>query len=359
MKVIYNSLFSALLLILVGCGSPTDKTPIDKNPPISVSVSSVATESNSPFLSASGKIEAVNSVSLSTRIMGFVDKIHIKVGEKVKKGQLLVSINNTDLSAKRAQTNAGIAEAQAAFSSAEKDYQRFKNLFEQNSATQKELDDQRARYEMAKARLQGAQEMRNEVQSQFAYVDLRAPFDGIITNKFIDQGDMANPGAPLVSLEGAGSFIVLAAVPEGEIAKIKSGTEVQVNVKSLSNDLRGKVTEISGSANNSGGQYLVKVVLDTIDSGLRSGMYATVRFPVERTTKSEGILVPKEALVTRGELTGIYTVGQNNTAILRWLRLGRSYGDRVEVLSGLAADEKYIVTADSKLYNGAALIIKD
>jgi RND family efflux transporter MFP subunit len=291
-------------------------------------------------------------------MMGFVDKVHVNVGQKVTKGQLLVSINNSDLSAKQAQTSAGITEAQAAFNNAEKDYQRFQNLFAENSASQKELDDQRARYEMAKARLEGAKQMKNEVQSQFAYVNLRAPFNGVVTSKNIEAGDMANPGMPLVSVEGPGNFEVTASVPESEISKIKSGTAVQVIVKSFDKTLPGTVTEVSTSAKNTGGQYLVKVVLDKTEVDILSGMYATVQFPIEKKTDVSMVLVPQQAIVKRGQLTGIYTVSQSNTAMLRWLRLGRTFGDNVEVLSGLAADENYIVSAEGKLYNGANITIK-
>ena len=76
-----------------------------------------------------------------------------------------------------------------------------------------------------------------------------------------------------------------------------------------------------------------------------------------KTTKSDKILVPESALVTQGQLTGIYTVS-NNVAILRWIRTGKSFGNQVEVLSGLSADEKYIVSAEGKLYNGAKVSIK-
>ena len=358
MKFLYTSLLFLAVLSVTSCGGSSKEKSIDQTPAVAVTVSSAGAESNPPFLTASGKIEAVNSASLSTRMMGFVNKVHVNVGQKVTKGQLLISINNADLSAKKAQTTAGITEAQAAFNNAEKDYDRFQNLFKKNSASQKELDDQRARYEMAKARLEGARQMKSEVESQFAYVDLRAPFNGVITNKYIDEGDMANPGMPLISVEGPGSFEVTASVPEREISKIESGTDVLVSVKSLDVQIPGTITEVSTSARNTGGQYLVKVVLDKTDSGILSGMYATVQFPVETSSNAMVLLVPKEAIVQRGELSGIYTVSQNNTAILRWLRLGRTFGDKVEVLSGLSAEEKYIVNADSKLFNGVKLIIK-
>src|SRR5690554_6397480 len=358
MKLIYTSILFSAVLAFTSCGNSSEEKNFDQTPPVSVTVSSVAAENNSPFLTASGKIEAANSATLSTRMMGFVDKVHVNVGQNVTKGELLVSINNSDLSAKQAQTSAGISEAQAAFNNAEKDYQRFQNLFAENSASQKELDDQRARYEMAKARLEGAKQMRNEVQSQFAYVNLRAPFSGIVTNKFIEAGDMANPGMPLVSVEGPGNFEVTASVPESEISKIKSGTEVQVIVKSSDKILPGTVTEVSSSASNTGGQFLVKVILDKTDASILSGMYATVQFPIEKTTDITAVLVPEEALVKRGQLTGIYTVSQSTAAILRLLRVGRTFGDNVEILSGLSSDENYIISSESKLYNGAKLTIK-
>ncbi len=209
MKLIYTILLFLGVLSLSSCGNSSEEKNTDKTPAVPVTLSSAAAENNTPFLTASGKIEAANSATLSTRMMGFVDKVHVNVGEKVTKGQLLVSINNSDLSAKQAQTSAGITEAQAAFNNAEKDYKRFQNLFAENSASQKELDDQRARFEMAKARLEGAKQMKNEVQSQFAYVNLRAPFNGVVTNKFIEAGDMANPGIPLISIEGPGNFEVV------------------------------------------------------------------------------------------------------------------------------------------------------
>ena len=358
MKKTYILILFSAVLSFTACNNPSKEKQIDQTPAVAVTVSSVAAENNTPYLTASGKIEAANSATLSTRMMGFVDKVHVNVGQKVTKGQLLVSINNADLSAKQAQTTAGITEAQAAYNNAEKDYKRFQNLFAESSASQKELDDQLARFEMSKARLEGAKQMRNEVQSQFAYVNLRAPFNGVITDKFIEAGDMANPGVPLISVEGPGNFEVTASVPESEISKIKSGTEVEVTVKSLEKSLPGTVTEVSSSAKNTGGQYLVKVILDKTDVNILSGMYATVQFPVEKKTDGTAILVPTESLVKRGQLTGIYTVSQSNTAILRWLRVGRTFGEQVEVLSGLAPDEQYIVASEGKLYNGAKLTIK-
>jgi|TARA_R100000479_G_scaffold28896_1_gene11335 RND family efflux transporter MFP subunit len=357
-KYSYIITMAIISIVMVSCGNDTNQKVADNSPTVKVQVNKVSESNNSPFLSVSGKIQSVNNADLSTRMMGFVKKIPVTVGDKVNKGQLLVSINNADLQAKSAQVNASITEATAAFNNAQKDYNRFQNLFADNSASQKELDDMTARYEMAKARLEAAKQMKNEVNSQYAYTNITAPFSGVVTAKTVEEGDMANPGQPLISIETPGNFEVIAMVPETEISQIKNGVEVDVMVKSIQKSIKGNVSEISTSAKNTGGQYLVKIALDKTDTPILSGMFASVQFPVEKKAATEMVLIPEEAIVNNGQLSGVYTVSQNNTAILRWLRLGRTFGNQVEVLSGLSADEDYIVSADGKLYNGVKISIQ-
>ena len=354
------AILSISAVLLTSCGGDK-KEPIKPEPAIAVKVSGVSQNDNSPFVTASGKIEAENSANLSTRLMGYVTKIHVKVGQKVGAGQLLVSINNTDLQAKKAQVDASILQASAGYNNAKKDYDRFVNLYKQQSDSQKELDDITARYEMAKAGLEGARQMRNEVMAQFSYSNIKAPFSGVVTNTFVKEGDMANPGMPLVSVEGASRLQVTAMVSENDIASIKKGMPVKVLVKSSNSTLNGKVSEVSMSATNTGGQYLVKVDLDKTDSTVLSGMFVNVQFPVENKTQAvqtDRVLVPESALVRQGQLTGIYTIGTGNVAILRWLRIGKTFGNQVEVLSGLSASEQYIVSSEGKLYNGATVNIQ-
>ena len=347
-----------LILIIWSCGDKETKGPQANKLVIPVTVRMVGEIDGPNMISASGKIEAVKSANLSTRIMGRVDKIHVRMGDKVTKGQLLLSINNTELSAKLAQVNAGIAEATAAYNNSEKDLKRFTALFDENSASQKELDDITANFNMAKARLEGARQMKNEVNAQFTYSNITAPFNGIVTSKNVEAGNMANPGTPLISIETPGHYEVMAMIPETEISEIETRSTVDVLVKSINQTLKGKVKEVSTSAKNTGGQYLVKIALDKTETKILSGMFTTVQFPVERKATSSMVLIPSEAIITKGQLSGIYTISQSNTAILRWLRIGRTFGDQVEVLSGLNADEAYIVSADGKLYNGAKISIK-
>jgi RND family efflux transporter MFP subunit len=343
-------------LATYSCGDSSKE--VDKQTAtINVKVDTTSPSTESSYLSASGTIVTDQHADISTRMMGYVTNVHVKVGDKVTKGQLLISINNNDLLAKEAQVKAGIIQAKAGLKNAEKDYNRFKTLFSQNSASQKELDDMTTRYEVAKAQLEAAQQMQNEVNAHLSYSNIRAPFSGTITGKYVNNGDMANPGMPLVSLEAPGKFVATAMIPESEISKIVKGTAVKVTVKSTGDQLTGKVSEVSNSARLTGGQYIVKINLDPTTAKLYSGMFVNTLFPIE-STEFKTVSIPKSILVKRGELTGIYTVSQSNTAILRWVRIGKTIGEDVEILSGLKQGETYIISAEGHLYNGAKIAIK-
>lgn len=359
-KSIYKLLAIGLILGVFSCGESKKEISADNSKKIEVKVATVtANKTNAPLV-VSGTIEAENSAQLSTRIMGHVERIAVKVGDKVNKGQVLMVINNSDLQAKRAQVSAGITEAKAALNIAEKDFNRYTNLFNQNSASQKELDDVTANYQMAKARLESAQQMKIEINAQFAYTNMKAPFNGVLTAKFIDEGALANPGMPLLAIESPNNFEVIARVPESTISYISKDEKVSVIVSSIDATIEGTVTEVSTSSEHSGGQFLIKIGLNASNEQLRSGMFASVQFPdtmVNSSNIGETIMIPVEAIITNGQLSGVYTVSQQQTAVLRWLRLGKTFGDQVEVLSGLTQNESYILSSDEKLYNGAKLNI--
>ncbi|MFH4967189.1 efflux RND transporter periplasmic adaptor subunit [Gaetbulibacter sp. M240] len=354
MKKIYVTLALSVALLLGSCGNKNNETSNDEAA-IAVEVNQTTENQTNALLSVSGKIQSSNSADLSTRMMGYINKVYVNVGDQVKKGQMLVSVNSVDLMAQKAQVDAAIVQATVAFNNAEKDYKRFKNLFADNSASQKEMDDISANYEIAKAQLEAAKQKKNEVNAQLAYTNITAPFSGTITTKYIEVGDMANPGMPLISIEVQDDYEVMAMVPESEISQVEKGTPVDVLVKSINRTVKGKVQEVSTSAKNTGGQFLVKIALEKTDAPILSGMFTTVQFPITQKSDTQMVLVPVDAIIHDGQLSGIYTVSQSNTAILRWLRLGRIFGDQVEVLSGLKADEIYIVSADGKIYNGAKI----
>ena len=359
-KHIYLSL--VLGLSILGSCSSDSKQVADNTQPVRVTVSNTATTDALGYAGASGKLVAKNSVNVSTRMMGYITMLRADVGDFVSAGQSLVSINNTDIQAKGGQAQAQIGQAQANYNIAAKDYQRFQNLYNSQSASQKELDDMRARYEMAKASLDGARMMKNEVNSQYRYTNVTAPISGVVTAKYASQGDMANPGMPILTIESSGNLLAQVLVSEQDITLIKSGMPVKVLMKSTNKEVAGQVSEVSLSATNTGGQYVVKISVPQSREYL-PGMYVNVQFPFKRSGSvnqdfQESVTVPKSALVENGQLTGIYTVSSSNTALLRWVKTGKVVGDQVEILSGLTAKEPYIVSANGKLFNGAKVTTK-
>ena len=351
MKTINYLSILLILLTTFSCGSD-EQHNIAETKTVPVKVAKATSQNIGNTITASGTIEASNSTNLSTRMMGFVTNLPVKVGQKVNKGQLLISINNADLNAKKAQVEASITQAKSALENAEKDYNRFKALFEKNSASQKELDDMTTRFEMAKANYEAANQMKKEVLAQYAYSNITAPFDGVVTNTFIKEGDMANPGMPLVAIEGAKNFEATVMVSESDIAKIKQDSKASITIKSLDKTFNGKVTEISKSAKNTAGQFIVKVMLDNTSEDVYPGMFVNVNFSGSSESQS-GVTMAESSIIRNGQLSGVYVVSAEKVAILRWLRLGKSSEGQVEVLSGLIAGETYITSADGKIYNGA------
>lgn len=357
-------LFAAIGLLMLSACSSNEKedTKAGTDTAILVTVSQPAADSKQG-LTVSGQVEASQTANISTRVMGYITRINVKVGDRVNKGQPLVTISNDDILAKRAQTDAMIAQAEAAFKSAQKDYDRFSALYKQQSASAKELDNITLQYQSAKAGLEAAKQQRNEVNAMLSYTNLTAPFSGSVTQRMMDAGSMANPGTPLLTIEQSGSYQVSASVPESEISLIKENTPVTINIDAIHKSIKGTIAQIAQSSQSSGGQYMIKVnVPDNEKQGLFAGMYANVNIPVADTIKttntSEQVMVPISAIEYKDQLTGLYTIGSNHTALLRWVRLGRTIGNQVEVLSGLAANEQFIVSAEGRLYNGVAVKVK-
>lgn len=347
-------LISALLL---SCNKTATTTEAEITP-VKVKVKKVDLGTEAKSVQVSGKIQATKNADLGTRMMGFVDKVLVKLGEKVSKGQLLMIINSDDLKAKEAQIESKINASEVAYKNAENDLKRFQNLFKKKSASQKELENIEAQFHLAKANYEAALEMKNEIKAQLSYTHILAPFSGVITSSKAKEGTLVHPGQPIISVENQEAFEVMAAIPENQITSIDKAQEVDLYVKSIQKTYKGKITELSTSAKNSGGQYLVKIQLQNADKDIRSGMFVNASISAFSKKTTHKVEVPTSAIIQKGQLKGIYTISQSGTAILRWLRLGEENKGQVEVLSGLSEGEQFIVSAEGKLFNGVHITIK-
>jgi RND family efflux transporter MFP subunit len=272
-----------------------------------------------------------------------------------------VTISNNEILAKRAQAQAMVNEAEAALIDAQKDYERITELHNQQSASLKELENARLHYNSLKAKTDAARQMKNEAEAMLAYTNLTAPFSGVVTQRYNDVGSMANPGMPILAIEQPGRFEVVTSVSESDVANVKEGANATISIKSSGKLINGKVSAVSPSSQMSGGQYQVKVdINDDAKNDVYSGMYVNVAIASSGKGAEEGnVLVPASAIVSKDQLSGLYTVSESQTALLRWVKVGRTVGDQVEILSGLSPEEKFILKAEGKLFNGTPLSVNE
>lgn len=343
---------------LFACSS-SEKEAVGNEQSVLVDVATPSSD-NITGVQVSGEIVAGQTAMISTRVMGYITSIKVKAGDQVKQGQLLATIANDDMLAKKAQVEASVAEATAAAAVAAKDLERFTQLYNSQSASVKELENVKLNNQSVHSKLEAARQMRNEVNAMLAYTQIKAPFTGVITKKFVEAGSMANPGMPIMALEQVKSFQALVSVPESDVMSIVLNEKAIITVKTTGATFTGAIAELSPSSQFSGGQYLAKISIpDKEAENLKAGMYVNVFIPRngKEEVSSATLTIPLESVIKKEDLTGVYVVGANNLASLRWIRLGKTSGDRVEVLSGLMKSESFVVKAEGRVFNGAKVSV--
>jgi len=343
----------ALMLATAGCGGG-DTPDAARGQEVQVRTATAQVATVPRTITATGSLAAEKSITVSTRMMGWVKRIHVSEGQAVAAGDSLLSIDDTDLLAKRAQAEAAIVEARAVLANAQKTAERFERLRAEKSVSQAQLDDVLTGRDRAIAGVRMAEAGLREVEVHLSYLDITAPTDGVVARKMVEEGDMANPGAPLLVLEQTGRMKAVAHVGEKDVSRIAAGDIVTIDVSSLDGAVfEAPLTKVIPAANPGSRTYDVEALLDNADGRLRSGMFARMTLTVG---ERESVFVTAEAVVRRGQLTGVWTMDANGVAGLRWLRLGHEYGADVEVLAGLDGGETLIVSADRPLAEGDRVV---
>lgn len=352
-----NYIYKSALVILsavylTSCGTEAKQQSAGElSTPVQVKVATVSTEGVDNASSYSAEIKSTSITQLSTKLMGRIYQFNYEAGDVVKKGGVIARIESAGIESAKARVHAQVEMAEVGLKNAEKDYNRITKLHELGSATDKELDDITTHYLSAKAGLESAQKAEEEVNANLSYTVIKAPFNGVITRKYMTQGDMASPGMPVVEFASSDQFKALASIPESEIDLFEVGEEAQLYVGAVQKTIQGKVKRVVPSGKYNGGQFQVEFDIQPTE-GITNGMYAKVATANGQTDK---ILVPQSAILYKGQLTGVYLVNLQGEASLTWVRLGNTYEDKVEVLSGVQSGDKVIVTLMDQLHDGKAV----
>ena len=350
-KNIAKGLLFCLAFILISCGDSQSEGERHSGDPVQLKVHTVAISSLAEGKIYTGTIEASEKVEISTRLSGWIASIKVREGNRVQQGEVLATLQSSDIRARQSQAEAMVSEARAQLTNVQLNHQRIEKLFAGKAATRKEMDDIVSALRQAEARHQAAVEQKKEADVQLAYTRLVAPFSGIVSGKFADRGDLAKPGQPILMLENTDKMKVVVKVPESDIAELQTGSPVRVYpwATASARSLSGTIEKISPAGNPRSRQFDVTVVIAGQHPDLKSGMFARVGIGSQSAAT---LMVPARAIFRRGQLQGVFTIDNEQKAHLRWIRTGKRLNERVEVLSGLNAGDLIALTAQEVLFDG-------
>ena len=336
---------ATLFLSLAGC-KPHDQTAATQIKTVNGQIIVLSLTDIPVADAAPGEIIAEQQVQVASRLMGYIRDISVHEGETVKVGQLLFSIDPTDIKGQVDQARAGLAQAEAALNDAKADYERFSNLYKEESIPKAQYDKIKLQYNIAQSQASAAQAGLNTAESQLHYAEVRSPIDGVVTQKMANKGDLAAPGRPVLVVENPAKLTVQTSVSDETYSHLQMGGSATVEVGGET--LPGKIVRLVSAADTMSHTHLVKLDVPGI-KGFSSGTFARVRFTVG---SRKGISVPKSALLERAGITGVFVVDGDGTAHYRMVRTGSVQDGVIGIEAGLNPGDKVVVSNTSDINSG-------
>ena len=400
MKRIINLVLIGLVAVgMAACGKKEEPVPEKIRTVRGAKVETMQTSSVEEVYEAVGTVRSKAASVLSSRITGQILAVHVREGDRVQAGQLLIEIDNRQAVAQVQKAQAGMREAQEMLEEVERNIQaaeaakvaadanktlatstfnRYKTLLERHSVSPQEFEEAQARYraaiaeadrveetrrailakkEQVLARMEQARAEVNQSNLSVGYAQIASPIEGLVTAKPAEVGAMATPGLPLLTVEDDTHYRLEAAVEESQIGKIRYGTPVRVRIDALGPmEWLGRVAELGSAADPSSRSSIVKVDLPQKGDRargrqiLRSGLFGKALFSIGQR---QVLTLPEKAVMRRGQLQEIYVLDSENIARLRLIQTGKQYDPRVEILAGLREGERVVVEGVEGVTDGS------
>jgi RND family efflux transporter MFP subunit len=300
------------------------------------------------YYTATGTVVSDQRIEVSSKLIGYIKDISVREGDKVTKGQKLITIDSKEIESGIRQAQAAVATAKAAFEDAEIDLTRYLKLFKRGSLSDNEFRKVSLIHKTAEEGWKQAQAALWAAKSLRDYAQISSPVNGVVVNRYKQDGDLALPGVPIVTLEVKKGFLIEIFVPESRVEQLQTGSNVEVSIDGISKNLTGTVNRIVTAADPVTRTYQVKISLPD-EKNIRPGMFGRVKFFMGI---NQSLVIPKKALTERGGLKGVFVVGKDNTARFRWVRAARDFGDHVEIESGLLESEMIVAVEAPRLKDG-------
>lgn len=284
-----------------------------------------------------GTVRSRSEAQPSSRLMARILELRVDIGASVQAGEVIAVLDDREALSRVEQAKAALASARAQSAQGEADFARVRGLFEKEAATKRDFEAAQARASSAAAQAEQARHALAEAEVMRTEAIVRAPFDGVVTGKWAQAGDTAVPGKPIVSVQDPRRLRLEAHVPESCARKAFLGMDVRVRIDSLDRDLTARIEEIAPVADPLSRTFLLKASLPAAN-GIRPGMFG--RF-LQPCGKKSAFLVPASAVKRVGQLEMVRLL-EDGKVTTRHVRTGKTYGDRVEVLSGLREGERIL-----------------
>jgi len=286
-----------------------------------------------------GTVTAVESATIAAKVTGVISSLPVSVGSAVRQGQVLAKISAAEINAQLAQADTQLAQAR-------RNLEREQRLLAKDAATREGVKNLEEAVRLAEAGQQQAQTM-------VGYTTLTAPISGLVAQKFANAGDLATPGAPLLSIENNNRLQVAVAVPEALLAQVKFGDTLALTIPAANFSGPGRVAEIAPAGDPTSRTATVKLAVSA--PGLRPGQFARVTLAGASTDNT--ISLPVSAVIAFGQMEKIFVV-ENGSAHLRLVRTGAHRDGQVEVLSGLTGSEQVVSEGADQLSDGQAVQVQ-
>lgn len=281
-----------------------------------------------------GTVEAVNHATVSAQTAGRIAEVYYDVNDYVEADSPVIRFNDVEQKANARQAEAMLQEARAIATEASDDFMRVNSLYDSKALSKREYDRAVAARDAANARLAAATSALEAARQQAEYTLVRAPYAGIVTERFVEVGESVTVGQPLMSGLSLEDLRVTVDVPQQFVGRVRQTMTAAVITEA------GPVTPegitIFPYADQATNTFAVRLDLPTGQFALFPGMFTKVAFTIG---ESQRLLVPASAVVRRSEVTGVYVVHSDQTIRLRQIRAGNQFGERVEVLAGLVEGE--------------------
>jgi membrane fusion protein (multidrug efflux system) len=318
--------------------------------------------SSAPDLVLPGNLQANQQTSIYARVDGYIARWYVDIGAHVEQGQVLADIGAPQIDANLRMAQAQLELAEANLNLAQTNSVRSQQLFHNHVNSQQELDTVLATEQVQKATRDNAAASLKSAQDIKAFEQIRAPFAGTITARFIDVGSLVTSGSvttvhTLFDLAQSDPVRVLVHVPQADISSVRPGTPAAITVDEYPNEtFAGKIARDAGAFDPTSRTLLLEIDVPNPDGRLFAGMYAHARFSLPSPTTA--LLIPDNAILIDAKGSRIVVVDSSNKIRIKSVKLGRDFGTKTEILSGLDAQDQVVQNPADDLHDGLPVSVE-